>query len=158
MTETVRARGRRCRTRVATCLAAGTLALVALAGCSTSKQPAAAPTTTTKTTVAPTTTTTALPGADQATAPAAAAALVSAWAAGNKLQALAVATPASVSTLFAVPYPGGLAIPRGCSDAFQPIVCTYGPPGGASPNDPIYEIDATQTPQGWYVSGVRIEN
>jgi hypothetical protein len=144
------------RTRVALGLA-GALVLTGLAGCSKANQPAAAPTTTTKVTGA-TTTTTSLPGAKQATAPAAASALVSAWAAGNKLAALSVATPAAVATLFAVPYPASLAISRGCSQAFQPIVCTYGPPGGSSPNDPIYEIDVTQTPQGWYVSDARIEN
>lgn len=133
------------------------LVMTTLAACSRAAHPTTSGTSTT-TSIAPVTTTTALPSAQQATAPGAAAALVSAWAAGNKLQALTIATAAAVSTLFAVPYPPGLAISRGCSEAFQPIICTYGPPGGASPNDPIYEIDATQTPAGWYVSAVKIEN
>jgi hypothetical protein len=88
----------------------------------------------------------------------AAAALVSDWASGNRTAALSVATASAVNTLFAARYTSGLAISRGCSSAFPPIVCTYGPPGGADPTDPIYEIDATQTTKGWFVSSVRIEN
>jgi hypothetical protein len=37
-------------------------------------------------------------------------------------------------------------------------VCTYGPPGGASPTDPIYQIKVSQVQGGWYVSSVVIEN
>ncbi len=87
-----------------------------------------------------------------------AAMLVSSWADGDRTAALAVATPSAVATIFAVPYPRGLAIDRGCSVAFSPIVCTYGPPGGASPNDAIFEIDVTQASGGWYVSAVKVEN
>ncbi len=87
-----------------------------------------------------------------------AATLVSSWADGNRTAALAVATPTAVATIFAVPYPRGLAIARGCSVAFSPIVCTYGPPGGASPNDAIFEIDVSQASGGWYVSAVKIDN
>jgi len=117
---------------------------------------AAAPTTTSS---APrtTTTTVALPTALKPGAEAAATALVSSWATGNRAAALTVATPAAVTTLFAVPYSSGLAIDRGCSTSFIPIVCTFGPPGGASPNDPIYEIDVSQAAGGWYVSSVKIE-
>ncbi len=107
----------------------------------------------------PTTTTTlALPTALQTAPEAAATALVSSWSTGNKTAALTVATPAAVTTLFAAPYNSGLAIDRGCSTTFMPIVCTYGPPGGASPTDPIYEILVRQVDGGWYVSSVRIEN
>jgi hypothetical protein len=61
-----------------------------------------------------------------------------------------------VAALFAVPYPGaGLAIPRGCSAGFPPIVCTYGPPGGASPTASVYEISVAQDPGGWYVTSAR---
>jgi len=42
--------------------------------------------------------------------------------------------------------------------AFSPIVCTYGPPGGAAPTDPIYEIYVTQAPGGWYVSSAKVNN
>jgi hypothetical protein len=69
-----------------------------------------------------------------------------------------VATPAAVHTLFSLTYPGpGAAMSRGCSTAFAPIVCTYGPPGGASPNAPVFEIYLAQTPAGWYVVSVTPE-
>ena len=115
-----------------------------------------APTTTAPPVTAPPTTVWR-PAAPQASPEAAAAALVGAWEVGNRTTAATVATPEAVATLFAVPYPGpGLAIPRGCSAAFPPIVCTYGPPGGASPNDAIYEIKVSPLPAGWYVSSVQI--
>ena len=105
-----------------------------------------------------TTTTLALPTAPQPSADAAASGLVSNWSTGNRAAALTVATPAAVGRLFAVPYTAGLANDRGCSTAFTPIVCTFGPPGGASPNDPIYEIVVSQASGGWYVSSVKIEH
>jgi hypothetical protein len=105
-----------------------------------------------------TTTTLALPTAPQPSAEAAASALVSKWSTGNRAAALTVATPAAVGTLFAAPYTAGLADDRGCSTAFTPIVCTFGPPGGASPNDPIYQILVSQGTGGWYVSSVKIEH
>jgi hypothetical protein len=89
---------------------------------------------------------------------AAATALVSNWATGNRPAALTVATPAAVASLFSVPYTSGLAIDRGCSTSSSPIVCTFGPPGGASPTDPIYEIMVSQVAGGWYVSSVKIEH
>jgi hypothetical protein len=70
---------------------------------------------------------------------------------------MTVATAQSVATLFAVRYPPGLAISRGCSSAFPPLVCTYGPPGGGPSNDPIYQIYVSQGGGGWYVSNVDIE-
>jgi hypothetical protein len=115
-------------------------------------------TSTTASTHDTTTTTLALPKAPQASADSAANALVSSWSTGNKSGALTVATPAAVATLFATPYTSGLAIDRGCSSSFLPIVCTFGPPGGASPTDPIYQILVSQTSGGWYVSSVKIEN
>ena len=105
-----------------------------------------------------TTTTLALPTALQTAPEAAATALVSSWSTGNRAAALTVATPAAVTTLFAAPYTSGLAIDRGCSTSFIPIVCTFGPPGGASPTDPIYEVMISQVDAGWYVSSVKIEN
>ncbi len=115
----------------------------------------------TSTSVVSTTTPTmaqAIPAELSPSAAGSAATLVSNWAAGNRSAALAVATPAAVATLFSVPYPSGLAIARGCSVAFSPIVCTYGPPGGASPDDRIFEIDVSKAADGWYVSAVRVEN
>jgi hypothetical protein len=105
-----------------------------------------------------TTTTTALPATLSPSAEAAATALVSSWSTNNRSAALTVATPIAVSTLFSVRYASGLAISRGCSSSFSPIVCTYGPPGGASPTDAIYQIKVSQVAGGWYVSSVVIEN
>jgi hypothetical protein len=107
---------------------------------------------------APPTTTLAIPPKLSQSAVAAAAALVSSWANSDRASALTVATESAVATLFAAPYSSGLVIDRGCSDAFSPIVCTYGPEGGASPTDPIYEIYVSKTPEGWYVSSTKIEN
>jgi len=122
------------------------------------RHPTQADGTTTTPSTSRTTTTMALPTALQPGAEAAATTLVSNWAAGNRTAALTVATQAAVTTLFAVPYASGQALDRGCSTSFIPIVCTFGPPGGASPTDPIYEIDVSQTAGGWYVSSVKIEN
>jgi hypothetical protein len=95
--------------------------------------------------------------APQASPEAAAGRLVDAWAGGDRAAAATVATPDAVTTLFAHPYPGtGLAIPRGCTTAFPPIVCTYGPYGGASPSDLIYQIHVSKVAAGWYVSSVQI--
>lgn len=105
-----------------------------------------------------TTTTTPLPTALQPGAEAAATTLISNWATQNRAGALSVATPAAVTTLFAAHYAAGLAEDRGCSTSFVPIVCTFGPPGGASPSDPIYQVYVSQAPGGWYVSSVKLEN
>lgn len=104
-----------------------------------------------------TTSTAAVPTSLKPNADAAAQALVSSWSTGNRLAALSVATPAAANTLFASPYTSGLALDRGCSTSFTPIVCTFGPPGGASPTDPIYQILVNQASGGWYVSSVKIE-
>jgi hypothetical protein len=105
-----------------------------------------------------TTTTVVLPTALSPSAEAAAAALVSSWSTKNRSAALTVATPAAVGTLFSAPYATGLAIARGCSTSFLPIVCVFGPPGGASPTDPLYKVKVSRTAGGWYVSSVDIEN
>ncbi len=153
--------------KIAFAVVAGVLALSLLALAyvhrprpSPEHQARAAPARTTTTGRQTTTSTTVgIPTALQPSADAAANALVSDWAAGNRLRALSVATGPAATTLFATPYAGaGLAIDRGCSSTFQPIVCTFGPPGGASPTDPIYEISVTQKAGGWYVSSVKIEN
>jgi hypothetical protein len=87
----------------------------------------------------------------------AAAQLVEAWAEGKRAAAASVASPPAVAALFAAAYPGqSLALSRGCSSQFLPIVCTYGPPGGASPNDALFQVDASPTAGGWYVSSVRV--
>jgi hypothetical protein len=105
----------------------------------------------------PTTAPPAVPPAPQPSAEDAADALVGYWADGNRTSALRVATPAAVSTLFAVAYPSGLAINRGCTDAFPPIICTYGAPGGGPTNAPIYQLYESQAPGGWYVGSVELQ-
>jgi len=112
----------------------------------------------TPTTDPTTTTTLALPSALKPSAAAAAADLISSWASGNQAEASSEATAPAVAALFAGHYTAGLVIDRGCSVAFSPIVCTYGPPGGAAPTDPIYEMDVVQAPGGWYVSSVAVNN
>ena len=140
---------------------------LAAAGCSHgSNREADVSTTSTptpSTSVAPTTvrttppTTAWAPSAPQSSPDAAAALLVDAWAGANRPLAGTVASPSAVETLFAVPYPGqGLAISRGCSAAFPPIVCTYGPPGGASSADPIFEVYLGQVAGGWYATSVTV--
>lgn len=107
---------------------------------------------------APTTTLPAIPVAPQPTAEEAAKALIANWGAGNRTVALSVATPQAVAALFAAPYQSGLAIDRGCSSGSPPVTCTYGPPGGANPNDPIYSLTVAQAPSGyWYVSAAQVE-
>jgi hypothetical protein len=105
-----------------------------------------------------TTTTVGLPSALQPSPATAASALVSSWAGGNRAVALSVAMPSAVDTLFGATYASGMAINRGCSTSAPPVVCTFGPPGGASPTDPIYEVYVSQAPSGWYVSTVKVEN
>jgi hypothetical protein len=152
-------------TRAAGGLILGTL----IAGCSAGGRVAGPGATTSPaaptpaaTTVAPSTTpastsTTLFPPAPQPSPDQAAAGMMSAWAADDRAGAAAVATPSAVEQLFAAPYPGaGLAIPRGCSAAFTPIVCTYGPPGGASATDAIYQLNVSPSPRGWYVSSVTV--
>jgi hypothetical protein len=115
-------------------------------------------TTTTSVGESKTTTTAGLPSALQPSPTTAASALVSSWAGGNRAVALSVATPSAVDTLFGATYASGMAIDRGCSTSAPPVVCTFGPPGGASPTDPIYEVYVSQAPSGWYVSTVKVEN
>lgn len=114
-------------------------------------------TTTTPTFTVPTTAPPVVPPAPQPTAEGAADALVGYWASGNRTTALRVATSQAVATLFSVAYPDGLAINRGCSDDFSPIICTYGAPGGGPVNAPIYQLLEVQAPGGWYVSSVEIQ-
>ena len=117
-------------------------------------------TTTIPPTTAPTTPTTAppaIPMTSQPNANSAANALVSAWARKDMAKAATVATAPAISTLFAVAYPGSLAGNRGCSTGSPPITCTFGPPGGGSPNDPIYSLIVSEASDGgWYVSSVQI--
>ena len=82
--------------------------------------------------------------------------MVSSWTAGDRPRALTVATAEAVGVLFAVPYPNGLAIDRGCSSG-TPVVCTFGPPGGGNPNSPVYSLTLASANGGWYVISAQIK-
>jgi len=85
----------------------------------------------------------------------AALALIQAWAAGNRAQALQDATPAAVDTLFAIAYPAGYLQPRGCTaPSVSPGTCTY----RNTDTNGIYEIEVVRAPAGWYVSSVTPES
>jgi hypothetical protein len=105
-----------------------------------------------------TTTTFAVPDAPERTAAQAASTFVSAWAEDDRHAALSIATPKAVAVLFAQAYPRGMVIDRGCSRAFPPIVCSYGPPGGSPPSDRLFQIRVSSTAKGWYVSSVEIDD
>jgi hypothetical protein len=144
--------------RVQTFLCAVAVSVVAV-GCGSSGRPPSTTTTPNATTAAATTTTTmvAVPaGAHSATD--AADDLVRAWSEGDRAAAATVAAPEAVDALFAARYPGtGLAIDRGCGDT--PIVCSFGPPGGADPDDALYELTMAQSPDGlWYVISVQVDS
>jgi hypothetical protein len=78
------------------------------------------------------------------------------WMAGNRSQSETVATAAAVNTLFATPYHGQPLNDRGCSDAFQPLVCTWGPYAGGQGS--IYQVQLTSEGSRWYVSAVIVES
>ncbi|MHB1931253.1 MAG: hypothetical protein ACYCUG_17825 [Acidimicrobiales bacterium] len=168
--------GRRASALVAGLVAVAVVALLA-AGCGSSPAPAAGntpsdpttsaptttvpPTTTTSTTVPPTTstsTTTTLPTGLQPSAEGAASAFLDGWVAGDRTDSAKVATAAAVVELYAEPYQGQPLVPRGCSAAeFPPVVCSYGPEGGASPTDKLYQITVASHAGGWYVAQVLVE-
>lgn len=156
--------------RVTVLVAVLTFSLAVLAGCGSkghtaSKQPTTSTTarstttsssTTTTTVPASTTTTVAVPPAPQPSAEEAAQTLINGWEAGNQQLALRVATHAAVATLFAAPYGGQEMVARGCTDAFPPLYCSYGPPGGGSGD--LYELEVTSVHGRWYISSVTVEH
>ncbi len=146
------------------------VAAAVLAGCGSSK-PAAAPASATtapasattapaapSTTAAPATTTTvdsSTPPPDpQPSASQASAVFMDGWMAGDRARSATVATPAALATLYATAYAGQPLNDRGCTDAFPPIVCTWGPYAGGS--GAIYQVQLTQQGSDWYVSGVTV--
>ena len=146
-------------------LSAPMLAVAAalLAGCGSSRPAASpAPATTSpaapSTTAAPTTTTTVDPSTPppdpQPSASQASAVFMGGWMAGDRARSATVATPAALATLYATAYAGQPLNDRGCTDAFPPIVCTWGPYAGGS--GAIYQVQLTQQASGWYVSGVTV--
>lgn len=144
---------------------AGVAGVALLAGCSSGTSPASTTTTTVPVgTIGPSSTSSttaaapapaAPPSAPQPSPDQAADALVRGWQAGNRAYAATVATAPAVATLFAHPYQGQTMVSRGCTTAFPPVVCSYGPNGGGSGS--LYQITLTQTGGGWYVSNVAVE-
>lgn len=152
------------------CLAGVLLAAVALsgaaAGCGSaspavSKPPAPAergtgsthPGTSSPPTTAPATSTTAYrPSTTRSSPDGAATYLIDAWAAGNRAEAAQIAAPGAVATLFAVAYPGSQLQGRGCSAQFSPADCDY------RDGDALIKVYASQSPAGWYVSSVTVED
>ncbi len=95
------------------------------------------------------------PVALQASPDAAAAALIDAWATGNRPEAVSVATPAARQALFAGPYPAGQIEARGCTAAStSPGTCTYADLATGT----LYEIGVLHLAGGWYVSSVTVES
>lgn len=106
---------------------------------------------------ADTSTTTPLPPDPSSSILGATTTLIQDWKSGDRSKADNVATPSAVTSLFASPYSGQTVILRGCSQ-IPPIVCSYGPYGGSSPNLSLYQLTVTSDPGGWYVSAVTVES
>ncbi len=140
-------------------LAFAVAAALLTAGCSSSGTVKASGTTVAPTTVtvAPTTTTmpaTTLyrPSAPQPSREAAASHLVAAWRGGDQAAALADATPAAVSALFAHPYPKGAPQFRQCSQAVAgPSFCDY------RVDNALLDLSVVMVPGGWSVDTATYE-
>lgn len=76
--------------------------------------------------------------------------------AGDRVQAQTVATAPAVATLFAASYQGQPLNDRGCTDAFPPLVCSWGPYAGG--HGALYQVQVSADANRWYVSGVVIES
>lgn len=133
----------------------------------TSASPATAASTTTTTASAATTTraartatsrtaTVPLPPDPQPTAEGAADLFMQSWIDGNRAGSVSVAVRSAVAALYARPYANQPLNDRGCTTAFQPLICTWGPYGGGSGS--IYQISVSAVGSRWYVSAVTIES
>lgn len=141
--------------------ALGSVAAV-LAGCGSSRPAAALPPATSApappSTAGSTTTTTTDPNtpppSPQPSTEQASAVFMDGWMAGDRARSASVATPAAVASLYATPYAGQPLNDRGCTDAFPPIICTWGP--YAYGHGSIYQVQLTQQGSDWYVSGLTV--
>lgn len=139
--------------------AAAVIVLVALTGCSSggssARPPTTAPTVAATTTTAMPTTTVYQPSSPQKTQDAAAAHLVAAWKAGDRVSALTDATPAAVDSTFAQPYPAGGVQFRSCSNAVAgPSFCDY----RIFATGALLELSVSMTPGGWEISAAQFES
>jgi hypothetical protein len=134
----------------ATVVFSAALTLLAIPACGSSGSGAAVDTTatttapTTTTTVPPSTTTT-VPPQPQATPAAAAARLIDAWHAGDRVTGLAVASPTAVDVVFGIP-PGTMQA-RGCNQSgVSPSYCVYRTSAGE------LQLKLTNDGPGWLVA------
>ena len=77
------------------------------------------------------------------------------WMSGDRQESASVATASAVGALFATPYEHQPLNDRGCTDAFPPLVCTWGP--YAYGHGSIYQIQISPDGNRWYVSAVTVE-
>ena len=109
-------------------------------------------TTTTTSTVPPTTV--YQPTAPQASQDLAAAHIVAAWRAGDRVAAAADASPAAVAAVFAHPFPAGGVQARGCSSAVAgPSSCIY----RILANGNLLSLSAVPVSGGWIISDAQFE-
>jgi hypothetical protein len=98
----------------------------------------------------------ALPPDPQPSADQAASLFMDTWMANNQAEARTVATNSAIAALFATPYARQPLVDRGCTEAFPPLVCTWGPHAGGQ--GAIYQVQVSPDGSRWYVSGVTIES
>lgn len=78
------------------------------------------------------------------------------WMEGNRAGSASVAVASAVATLYAKAYAHQPLNDRGCTSAFPPLICTWGPYAGGSGS--IYQVSVSPARGRWYVSGVTIES
>lgn len=110
----------------------------------------------TTTTTLPTTTTTGVPAHPESSPFLVTRSFLDAWIADDRAAAAAYATPQAVATLFAGRYDGEFLNDRGCSlPGPNPVICAWGPLGGSSPSEPLYDLTVRPAGSNWYVAAVR---
>ena len=112
--------------------------------------------TTTTAVRATTTTTIPIPPHPQPTAEDAANLFMQSWVDGNRARSASVAVGSAVATLYATPYANQPLNDRGCTTAFPPLICTWGPYAGGSGT--IYQVLVSPIGTRWYVSALTIES
>ena len=101
-------------------------------------------------------TTPAVPPNPQPTAEEAANLFMQSWIDGNRAGSASVAVGSAVATLYATHYANQPLNDRGCTSAFPPLICTWGPYAGGKGS--IYQVSVKPVGASWYVSAVMIES
>jgi hypothetical protein len=78
------------------------------------------------------------------------------WIDGNRAGSASVAVGSAVATLYATHYADQPLNDRGCTSAFPPLICTWGPYAGGKGS--IYQVSVKPIGANWYVSAVTIES